>query len=282
MRSSVRRSSHRLPAALALTVLLLATSPAVPALARGSQPPASAPAASAAATSHDRLPDLRMALLRDMRLQQTDAGHTLLRFTTIQLNIGRGAFEVHGRRAPGDRYMSTFQRIYAADGTHRDVPTKAFAFYAGDGHAHWHIARMQRQQLWSKASPDGTVHRGAKVGFCFFDNADMRPHLPGHPTSPVYESCGSEESTHITVGLSVGWGDVYPWDIAYQWIDVTGLATGDYRVCVTVDPNGLFHESNTTNDQVWTDIHLDMASVPAAVTTLAQAWGPCRPAEGTA
>jgi hypothetical protein len=283
MRQPLRRSSPRstavsaLPAVLALMALLLASTPAV---ARGAQvaaPTLTTATPAVAASSHDALPDLRMALLRDMRLQVTSGGRTLLRFTTIQVNIGVGAFEVRGHRSPGAPYMSTRQRIYVTDGTFRDVPTRAFGFFAGDGHDHWHIARMQRQQLWSKAAPDGPVHRGAKVGFCFFDNADMRPSLPGHPKSPVYVGCGSAGSTRVTFGLSVGWGDVYPWDIAFQEIDVTDLATGDYRVCVTVDPNHLFIQSDASNDQVWTDVHLDLGSGTPAVTTLAQAWGPCRP-----
>ena len=41
------------------------------------------------------------------------------------------------------------------------------------------------------------------------------------------------------MGISVGWADEYPAWIAHQWVEVTNLPAGDYRLCVTpVDVTG--------------------------------------------
>ena len=58
---------------------------------------AAAPAAAAA----DRLPDLRMAQLTDIHIDQT-GGKRLLRFTTLIVNVGAGPFEP-GARGPTGR-----------------------------------------------------------------------------------------------------------------------------------------------------------------------------------
>jgi len=50
-------------------------------------------------TAADRLPDLGMAWLSDLTIDNTTDGRRLLCFTTIIVNIGAGAFELHGKRA---------------------------------------------------------------------------------------------------------------------------------------------------------------------------------------
>lgn len=226
----------------------------------------------------DRMPNLRMAKLRDMQVEVQTNGDRWLRFTTISMNTGVGPFEVIGAPDPGDpTTMTTKQRIYDTQGDSGLVDLAAIAHYSGDGHDHWHIQKVQRYQLWAKDAPDGPIQRGAKIGFCFFDNANMRLGWPGHPVSPVYggSGCGHSSSTTIRMGLSVGWGDVYPWDIAFQEIDISGLPSGDYRVCVTIDPQRLFRESDRTDNQVWSDVTLDMDGTPSVVTN-DNGPGPCR------
>ena len=50
--------------------------------------------------------------------------------------------------------------------------------------------------------------------------------------------------------------DVYPWDFAFQWIDISGVPDGSFRVCVTADPLGRFVETRDNNNQVWTNIRI--------------------------
>lgn len=268
----MRRDPPSIPRRIVLGLSLLA-------IALGG-PPAAAAAGPSTPTAADKLPDLRMALLSDMRVEEEPTGELYLRFTTISMNIGTGPFEVRGTVKPDDAtMMTTNQRIYDVNGGHRDVDTRAVAMWSGDGHDHWHIQKMQRYQLWSSTSPDAPVLKGAKTGFCFFDGVAKRRHLPGYSPATHYQyaGCGNSPSnTSITMGLSVGWGDVYPWSIAFQWIDISDVASGDYRLCVTIDSQHFYRESDRTNNQVYSDITLDMDAPHPTVTTVARAWAPCR------
>ncbi|MEO7117656.1 MAG: lysyl oxidase family protein, partial [Candidatus Limnocylindrales bacterium] len=225
----------------------------------------SAPAHAGGAT--DLLPDMRMLRLTDFHVEPA-ADQRLLRFSTVIVNVGIGPLDVVGQRRcqfqdPCPK-MFARQRIMDSDGGWRKLPAAGRMLYAGDGHNHWHVQRMETYELFSLADPENiALARGAKVGYCFFDNVAHRVDLPGAPQSPAYGGfgCGMQSSQKTHVGLSVGWGDIYPWDFAYQWIDITDLPDGDYRVCVTADPEDRFVESNDGNNAVWQDLTLTAGEI---------------------
>ncbi len=222
------------------------------------------PAASAA----DLLPDLSKARLSDIQIEKTSDGRRLLRFTSTITNLGSGPFEVLGQRAStGDIEMSSSQRIYDTSGGYRDVATFPNMFYAGDGHDHWHLRDLESSDL-IRSDNGVKVGAGAKRGFCFYDGYAYGPDLPGAPQSKVYTGCGEASSLSVTMGISVGWADVYGWDLAYQYVDVTGLAAGRYRLVVTVDPAGWFTESNTSNNSAWADLQLKGSGTGVKVLAL--------------
>jgi hypothetical protein len=65
------------------------------------------------ATAADRLPDPGMAWLSDLTIDNTTDGRRRLRFTTTIVNIGAGAFELHGKRASTPQPdMDVTQRIF--------------------------------------------------------------------------------------------------------------------------------------------------------------------------
>ena len=213
-----------------------------------------APGASALAA--DRLPDLRMAHPADLKVDtSTISGHRLLRYTSVIVNVGRGPFEVHGDRTSTSAPMAVTQRIFNDAGGYRDVATAATMFFAGDGHNHWHLRDLETGELIrpDNGSKVGTL---AKHGFCFFDNVAFQLSLTGAPQSPFYTGCGSSTSLHIVPGLSIGWGDKYAATLAYQYIDVTGLANGRYRLQVGVNTGLGFQEADSTNDGSWIEIRL--------------------------
>jgi hypothetical protein len=242
-----RRRSRVAPAlALAVTVLLLAQ------------------AAPTAAGVTELPPDIQMERLSDFRIHRSD-GDRLLRFTTRIVNRGAGPLEVRGQRAcpslENCPTMTSVQRILRSDGTYRRNPRGAFR-YAGDGHNHWHVQRIQAYELLPLGAngepwPGARPLRGAKVGFCFFDIVRLYP-SERSPTSRQFfeEGCGTRTSTEAHVGLSVGWMDEYPWNFAYQWIDISGIPDGSFRVCVTADPLERFVETRNNNNQVWTNIRI--------------------------
>ena len=210
------------------------------ALIGGIMPPATVHAAT------DRLPDLRASRATELRIQTTSSGRRLLRFTSQMVNYGAGPFEVRGRRANSSLPFDIDQIIYDSDGGSRRRDTIATVVYAGDGHNHYHVRRMMRYHLWSTA---GTM-MDRKIGFCFFDTTPKQLSLPRAPqTRRYFESgCGGRTATTTRSGISVGWGDTYPWNFAYQYIDITGLPAGTYTLRSTVDLYDHFLESSETNN----------------------------------
>ena len=214
---------------------------------------ATAPVTAAGAVT-PRLPDLGMAPLRDFSIERS-GGARLLRFTTEIVNVGSGPFALTGRRSStAFGVMSVRQVLTNDNGSTAAYRTQAVMEYSGDGHDHWHVRDLERYTL-QRVGSSREVGRGAKVGFCFWDSDRYRA-LPGSPVAPVFVSCGSQASTTVDMGLSVGWGDIYPWYLAFQWIDLTGLPSGDYVVRAVADPHAYFTESTKANNATWTRIRI--------------------------
>jgi hypothetical protein len=200
----------------------------------------------------DRLPDLKSARITDLRIVRTSSGRRLLRFTSMMWNRGAGPFELLSNRPNRSTPWDVDQIIYDSGGGHRRVETPAALKFAGDGHDHWHVKRMMSYHLWGGG---GTLH-DRKIGFCFFDTNLLRPELPRSPSHVVYRQsrCGGRTALRTRTGLSVGWGDKYPWNFAYQWIDITGMPGGTYTLRAVVDLYGYFEESTETNNCAWARI----------------------------
>jgi hypothetical protein len=211
--------------------------------------PGAAPAATAGGGA---VPDLAMSPLGDFRIEWVN-GRRLLRFTAMMVNVGDGPFEVHGHRASTAEAMQVDQviRTTASSGSEvaQRIPTRAEGKWSGDGHNHWHVQEMMRYDMWG---PSGT-HRGAKQGFCFLDSDPWILSLPGAPSGSYYRGSWCQftpSALSNRMGISVGWGDEYEYYLAWQWVDITGLAPGTYVVRAKVDPYGYFTELNEAN-QCW-------------------------------
>jgi hypothetical protein len=208
----------------------------------------------------DRLPDLRMARLTDLSLDATADGRRLLRFTTVIVNLGEGPFELHGSLPAGSQTMAVDQRVYDADGGGRDIDTTASMYYSGDGHNHWHVRDLESYEL-TRVDNGHRVGTGAKHGFCFSDNTPFRLSQAFAPQSPVYRSCGVAADTMVLMGLSVGWGDMYGATLVDQYVDVTGLSPGHYRLTATADAAGWFAEADDGNNATWVDLQIGRSKV---------------------
>ena len=202
-------------------------------------------------TAVDRLPDLGMARLSSLSIR-TSNGRRLLRYSTTIVNVGSGRFEVRGQ--PG---TTLAQGVYDDAGGWREVATPAVTVLGGDGHNHWHVRDLQKQELF-RLSDGANVGRSDKRGFCFWDNIRYRLSLPGAPQSPVYQEagCGDAGSSQVAMGLSVGWGDIYPASLPDQNVNITGLADGRYRLVVTADADNWFAETNDANNTTSVDFDL--------------------------
>jgi hypothetical protein len=252
----------------------------------------------------DRLPDLRLAPPRALRVCGSPTGGTFqkedcppptpgdrwLRFSSLLMNVGRGPLRLRARRASTEEeHMHAVQRIRRSDGTWRTVPSGATLHWAEeeDGHPHWHIEGMQRYRLFRLPTPfPGGAKVGVKRGYCVFDGRIVRPDLPFVPRRPAYPfaSCGepgeSQDLLTVRVGLSVGWGDEYAWDYAGQRIPVHVIRDGRYLLCLTADPLGQVVERREGNNESWARIRLttvdDDAGYRVRVRVLARGVGSCQ------
>jgi hypothetical protein len=213
----------------------------------------------------DRLPDLRMAKLGDLQIRECAdrsgdcdfAGQLQLRFDAIIVNTGAGAFETRGTRPnTTTSSMSVRQRIYNDAGGYRTRSTTARMYFAGDGHTHWHLRNLEQYELIRKDN-GVKVGAGSKEGFCFEDNYPF-----GSSRPRFYTSCGGDPSAlQVRMGLSRGWGDIYGKNTVDQFIDITDLASGRYRLRATADAGRWFAESSNSNNFTWTDIQITGTSI---------------------
>jgi Lysyl oxidase/S-layer homology domain len=217
----------------------------------------------AAAAAKLLLPDLKVVTMRDFHIGHA-GGRRVLRFTGEMWNTGTGPLEVRASRATIRAKWDVDQIIDDTAGVAHRRQTAATMHYAGDGHDHFHVQQMMTYHLWGTS---GTF-RDAKIGFCFFDTDLIRPGLPHSPSHQTYHQtgCAHKGALHTRNGISVGWADKYPWNFAFQWIDITGLKGGTYTIRTAVDLFGYFRESNETNNCAWAKIKF--GSTGSAVTVL--------------
>ncbi|MGE0027228.1 MAG: lysyl oxidase family protein [Thermoleophilia bacterium] len=200
-------------------------------------------------------------------------GRTLFRFDSVILNEGSGALEVY--RDPAG---TTFQRTWsggapAAAGTSKTFPAgtssgdrpitlggagqpNALRYSAAVGHEHFHSQKIAAYEL--RTTGGARVRPSAKTlaGFCLYDSWGDGTRAQYYP--PDGTSCARGEANYtglLRMGISPGWGDLYASQVWDQWVDVTGLTPGKYRLVGVVDPDDLYQESNEGNN----------TSAPAAV-----------------
>ena len=182
-----------------------------------------------------------------------------IRFSTTIVNVGEGDFILRAVRNLRGGWKAEQDIPYSEKGARR-VPVRASLVWGGDGHNHWHINRVAVVEL-VPLGKDGRVEAGGKVlvdgkvGFCFYDFA---LELASGSAERKYSAkgCGKQDWTVVGMGLSPGWSDTYRFRLRGQWIDVTDVPAGKYRLFTEVDRQGWFHEASTRNNRTWIDIEL--------------------------
>jgi hypothetical protein len=104
-------------------------------------------------------------------------------------------------------------------------------------HDHYHMKTMVAYRLLTfNYTP---VCRGRKQAFCLRDNY---PYTSWAGTSSGYH-CGFQ-------GITAGWQDVYDKSLDCQYVDITGVPSGNYLLEVTVNPARAIREQNYANNKV--------------------------------
>ncbi|MBT2468017.1 hypothetical protein J7E97_09020 [Streptomyces sp. ISL-66] len=217
-------------------------------------------AASAAGGPTDVLPSLK-PLQQDLAdndlVREPVTGITWLRFTGSPGNYGAGELHVIGRRTqaeaaaatPGHNVMPAYQQITRSDGTSYEVLIGDMTYH--DEHKHFHMNGISRYRL---TNASGTVVKESpKVAFCLVDLKAADSTLPGFKVNPTYSSCShNANATTLTMGISVGWADVYAKDLVGQSFDVSdlmNLPAQQYTLEMTTNPLGILHEANPAAPQ---------------------------------
>ena len=153
---------------------------------------------------------------------------TLLSFTTETRNVG-----------VGDLVMG-------------DPSTNSLFIWA-TCHQHYHFEHFANYTLLD--SNGVTVASGHKVGFCL---TDVHSWSPTANPSPKY-GCTFQ-------GIQSGWADVYEAGLPCQYIDITGVPSGDYTLQIVVNPDNVLPESNTNNNVTLVPVNIPPLTCTGAPT----------------
>lgn len=229
-------------------------------------PPLGAPAA-------PLLPDLALSPLGEIRAGVAANGNRYLLFTAAIANVGSGPLLINAVRTSARDPWRVSQRFAEPDGSTTEVASAAELVWGGHGHDHWHV-RLGASYRLTRPGSTLPLRRYAKVGFCFFDQTRLRRGVAGTPAAAQFarNGCSEEPATSLTMGLSPGWADPYPWTLPDQRLRVNGLADGVYRLWATADPDNAFRESDEENNLTWVDLRLtfDAATPHVAVVRRGQ------------
>jgi hypothetical protein len=237
-------SRGQLSAALAVVLCLAGTAVAA----------ARAPSGHGAAPV-ELLPDLREQAPRQLGITtwERETGNRFFLYFASQVdNVGTGPLVLEGQRRAGQEAMRVRQLVRRSDGSWKSYPMPGAAIrYRGEtGHHHWHLQPFNRYRLYDPAGKE--VVADQKVGFCLGDRNLLGDRsYPGTPVKPVFTGlCGRNQPNLLKLrqGLSVGYGDDYPPTVDFQFVEVTNLPAGRYRLVFTVNGHGLIHERSHADD----------------------------------
>ncbi len=166
--------------------------------------------------------------------------HKLVRFST--------QFPNHG---PGDLIVgapSAHPEWFEWSPCHQHYHFREYADYrlwTPSGYQAWSSLRqstpasvLSRDLLAQRPDIANQMIEGAKRAFCATDSLRFDSSAP----PAKYTSCSSNQ------GISVGWADLYPWNLDGQWIDITNATGGNYVLEVEGNAEHLFDEANYANN----------------------------------
>jgi hypothetical protein len=148
-------------------------------------------------------------------------------------------------RAFGKRTLLRF------DGTIINRGNRDFVLDANDPllefdecHGHEHLSEILAYELFSTSGNPVFVEGGTAVGrkqsFCMMDT---------YPVNDVITSGTSAgKFTCENQGISAGWADLYESSLECQFLDITGVPDGEYRLRISVNPDSIYDELDYANN----------------------------------
>jgi hypothetical protein len=145
---------------------------------------------------------------------------------------------------PGTRKLLRFDTAVVNSGTADLVigdTSQNACFTYSNCHMHYHFRGVGVYTLYG-ADGKTVAAVGHKQGFCV-DDTRAYPQLQPPPANPA------KPYDCMNQGLHVGWEDLYPADIDCQWVDITGVPSGQYILSVKANAEHYLPESNYDNNE---------------------------------
>jgi hypothetical protein len=215
-------------------------------------------------------PNLQPIVPHQLQIQNT-GGREYLRLTNGLANTGQGPWHLEPQTVVSDGGGTTtaIQKIFSTKNGVSDpgstvvcsIPTTVFEFHPA--HNHWHIGSVARFGV-HVATDDGTggaigapvvndrgISQSFKTTFCLIDWVA----IDGQKKTPevTYWAC---DRTAPYQGVSVGWIDQYHHSLEGQEIDLTGAPVGVYYLKVHANDDGVFVETDTSDNVAWRSFRL--------------------------
>jgi hypothetical protein len=206
----------------------------VPVVSDGATPSDGSAASDARASDGGALPNLT-PVIQNTQIQERTFGASacevmegctvvgsrrLLRFDLLTPNIGEAD-------------------LYLGAPTTAGRPSSMFEF--GTCHNHWHLRGYADYRLFDMAGAE--VGRGHKQSFCLLDSARYMGMSTDIPAESRY-NCGNQ-------GIHAGWYDAYGRSLDCQYVDITDVPAGTYRLRAQINVERVLAESRYDDNEVF-------------------------------
>ncbi len=192
--------------------------------------------------------------------QRKTKGHPLTNLLNFGATVwvGNAPLDVEGFRSGGSPIMPAYQYFWRSGKVIGRARAGTMGFDTRKGHDHWHFEQFAAYRLFNAARK--LVLRSHKVGFCIAptDPVDLlQPGAVWQTSSLGFGGqCGSPTALWVQEMLPPGWGDTYFESVAGQSFDITSVPNGTYYLEVVANPEGVLHETNTSNDTSFREVIL--------------------------
>jgi len=170
---------------------------------------------------------------------------------------------VEGCTLPGQRRLLRFDLVtpnigagdlYVGPPTVDSRPDSSFEF--GVCHNHWHFRGYADYRLLDTAGAE--IARGHKQSFCLLDSSQYM--------GMGQELCTGQRYTCTNQGIHAGYYDLYSRSLDCQYIDITGVPPGDYRIRARINTERGFAESNYNDNEALMNVTIPATDpVPTTV-----------------
>lgn len=196
-------------------------------------------------------PNLVMTPPDDLVARRTPNGRLLLQMDNYLWNKGPGRVQFRGRRS--QRHLMDAVQIVDRSGGRSPIPVVTGARLTwkyvdrarGSFWKFQNAARFELFKLDERGRRTRLVRTGPKLDYCLRDLFRFGTG-PQVRTDWGFGPCSQDlGASSVTLGISVGWADGYPWSYPQNWIDVTGRR-GCHVILHRADP--LNHVIETRED----------------------------------